>query len=79
MSIFWQKSRKGNEYTEINKKHCVVGEDRYGRPYAVVDGEFLQRKFSSIEEAKAAVCKQVKEKPKFDLLAELRTSEDSND
>lgn len=79
MRASWSVSVKGNEYTEINGVHCVVGKDKYGRYFALVDDEFLQKKFLSIDEAKSAVCVQLGMKPKSTRLDELEAGQASDD
>ena len=79
MRASWSVSVKGNEYTDINGVHCVVGKEKYGRYFALVDDEFLQKKFLSIEEAKSAGCVQLGMKPKSTLLDELEAGEALHD
>ena len=72
MHASWSVSVKGNEYADIDGAHCVVGKDKFGRYFALVEDQFLPTKFSSIEEAKSAVCEHVKHKIRFDLLKAAR-------
>ena len=54
MDIYvWQKSAKGNEYLKVGRHLCVVGQSKYGW-WALVGGGFLEKKFSTEEEAKEA-------------------------
>jgi hypothetical protein len=53
MDIYeWKLSAKGNSYTEIDGLNCVVGKNKFGSFFGLVDGEFLPQAFSSLDEAK---------------------------
>ena len=56
MDIYeWKLSAKGNEYADIEGIHCVVGENKFGAFFGLVDEEFLPQGFVSLDEAKNAV------------------------
>jgi hypothetical protein len=62
MDIYeWQLSVKGNEFSEIDEVHCVVGENKFGSFFGLVDEDFLPQAFTSLDEAKNAVIDQAKE------------------
>ena len=54
-SYIWHTSRKGNEFADIEGIHCVVGENKFGAFFGLVDEEFLPQGFASLDEAKNAV------------------------
>jgi len=61
MDIYeWKLSAKGNSYTEIDGLNCVVGKNKFGSFFGLVDGEFLPQAFSSLDEAKDAEIGQKK-------------------
>lgn len=53
MSYEWMQSAKGNLYTKIDDRLCVIGKSKYGW-CALVDDQFLEGDYGSEEEAKEA-------------------------
>tara|TARA_B110000438_G_C15352601_1_gene452774 strand:+ start:85 stop:321 length:237 start_codon:yes stop_codon:yes gene_type:complete len=62
MDIYeWKLSAKGNEYADIEGIHCVVGENKFGAFFGLVDEEFLPQALPSLDAAKQAVINHAKE------------------
>jgi hypothetical protein len=63
MDIYeWKLSAKGNSYTEIDGLNCVVGENKFGSFFGLVDDEFLPQAFSSLDEAKDAAVSEASQR-----------------
>ena len=60
-SYIWHTSRKGNEFADIEGIHCVVGENKFGAFFGLVDEEFLPQALPSLDAAKQAVINHAKE------------------
>jgi len=60
-SYIWHTSRKGNEFSDIEGIHCVVGENKFGAFFGLVDEKFLPQGFTSLDEAKNAVIDRARE------------------
>ena len=62
MDIYdWKISAKGNEFSDIEGIHCVVGENKFGAFFGLVDEKFLPQGFTSLDEAKNAVIDRARE------------------
>ena len=62
MDIYdWEISAKGNEFSDIEGIHCVVGENKFGAFFGLVDDEFLPQAFTTLDEAKDAVIDRARE------------------
>ena len=61
-SCIWHTSRKGNEFADVEGIHCVVGENKFGSFFGLVDDEFLPQAFSSLDEAKDAAVSEASQR-----------------
>jgi hypothetical protein len=65
MSYEWMLSAKGNQYTKIDDRLCVIGKSKYGW-WVLVEDQFLEGNFGTEEDAKNAGIKALTRKLVFD-------------